>query len=193
MTGRDGNTSSSNGNRNAGRDGRSREGRAERDQQQPGRVPALDPGLQQALETVMEEAADAGVERELEVRLVLSPEFGTSVPARLSYFADDPYAVHLAFHTDSDAPVVWVFARELIVEGMFRACGQGDVRVWPARAGGRPLVCLALSSPAGEALLEIPGAPVAEWIEQALRLVPSGAESRRLRLDDGLERLLAGS
>lgn len=131
------------------------------------------------------------VERELEMQLVLSPERSIPVPARLAYRTDDPYAVHITFHVGSDAPVKWTFARELIVEGVFRPCGNGDVRIWPTKVGGRAVVCLALSSPDGEALLEVPATPVAAWLERTLRAVAPGTEHEQLGLDDGLSRLLA--
>jgi hypothetical protein len=92
------------------------------------------------------------VERELELTLVLSPERGIPVPARLGYRTDDPYAVHLDFHVDSAHPLHWTFTRELLVEGVFRPCGHGDVRVWPSSADGSAVVLPALGSPDGEAL-----------------------------------------
>jgi len=131
------------------------------------------------------------VERELELRLILSPEYGVPVPARLTYLADDPYAVHITFHIDSGHPVHWTFARELLVEGVFRPCGHGDVRVWPSKAEGRSVVLMALSSPDGDALLEAPSAQVSAWLERTLRAVPPGSEGAQLRLDDGLAELLA--
>ncbi|MCG8967308.1 MULTISPECIES: SsgA family sporulation/cell division regulator [Streptomyces] len=131
------------------------------------------------------------VERELELRLILSPEYGVPVPARLTYLADDPYAVHITFHIDSGHPVHWTFARELLVEGVFRPCGHGDVRVWPSKAEGRSVVLMALSSPDGDALLEAPSAQVSAWLERTLRAVPPGSEGAQLGLDDGLARLLA--
>lgn len=131
------------------------------------------------------------VERELELGLVLSPERSIPVPARLTYRTDDPYAVHVTFHVGSDAPVNWTFARELLVEGVFRPCGQGDVRVWPTKVDGRSLVCMALNSPDGEALLEAPAAAVSAWLERTLRVVPPGAEQGHLGLDKGLSELLA--
>ena len=73
------------------------------------------------------------VERELELKLVLSPERSIPVPARLTYRTDDPFAVHITFHIGSDSPVNWTFARELLVEGVFRPCGHGDVRIWPTK------------------------------------------------------------
>ncbi|WP_455353489.1 SsgA family sporulation/cell division regulator [Streptomyces sp. SYSU K217416] len=131
------------------------------------------------------------VERELEIDLVLSPERSIAVPARLAYRTDDPYAVHIIFHIGSDFPVHWTFARELLVEGVFRPCGHGDVRIWPTKAGTRSIVCMALSSPEGDALLEAPAVAVSAWLERTLRVVPPGTEAGRLGIDDGLAELLA--
>ncbi|MFC7885995.1 SsgA family sporulation/cell division regulator [Streptomyces sp. NPDC057376] len=131
------------------------------------------------------------VERELELRLILSPEHAVPVPARLAYHSDDPYAVHVTFHINSGCPVHWTFARDLLVEGVFRPCGHGDVRVWPSKADGRSVVLMALSSPDGDALLEAPSAQVSAWLERTLRAVPPGAEAGQLGLDDGLAELLA--
>ncbi|WP_046500081.1 SsgA family sporulation/cell division regulator [Streptomyces odonnellii] len=136
---------------------------------------------------------DTVVERDLELRLVLSPERGIPVPARLTYRTDDPYAVHITFHTGSDTPVKWNFARELLVEGVFRPCGHGDVRIWPTRIDGRGVLCVALSSPDGDALLEAPLVAVSAWLERTLRIVPPGTESEQLGIDDGLARLLAAT
>ncbi|CAM5441390.1 SsgA family sporulation/cell division regulator [Streptomyces aurantiogriseus] len=130
------------------------------------------------------------VERELELRLVLSPERSIPVPARLAYRSDDPFAVHITFHINSEQPVDWTFARELLVEGVFRPCGHGDVRVWPTKVDGRGVVLIALSSPAGDALLEAPAAQVSAWLERTLRAVPPGTEAERLGLDDVLADLL---
>ncbi|MFF9396213.1 SsgA family sporulation/cell division regulator [Streptomyces griseoluteus] len=133
----------------------------------------------------------AVVERELELRLILSPERSIPVPARLAYRSDDPYAVHITFHVDSDSPVHWTFARELLVEGVFRPCGHGDVRVWPTKVNGRSVVLMALSSPDGDALLEAPTPQVSAWLERTLRAVPPGAEAAQLGIDDALDQLLA--
>ncbi|MFF7384511.1 SsgA family sporulation/cell division regulator [Streptomyces griseoluteus] len=131
------------------------------------------------------------VERELELRLILSPERSIPVPARLGYRSDDPYAVHVTFHVNSDCPVHWTFARELLVEGVFRPCGHGDVRVWPTKVNGRSVVLMALSSPDGDALLEAPTPQVSAWLERTLRAVPPGAEAAQLGIDDALDQLLA--
>ncbi|MFH8340298.1 SsgA family sporulation/cell division regulator [Streptomyces sp. AM6-12] len=131
------------------------------------------------------------VEREIELKLILSPERSIPVPARLAYRCDDPYAVHVVFHINSEFPVHWTFARELLVEGVFRPCGHGDVRVWPTKSQGRSVVLMALSSPDGDALLEAPAPQVSAWLERTLRAVPPGAEGGRLGIDDALDQLLA--
>ncbi|MET7754006.1 SsgA family sporulation/cell division regulator [Streptomyces sp. NPDC005389] len=139
----------------------------------------------------MQNTDNTTVERELELKLVLSPERAVPVPARLAYRTGDPYAVHITFHIGTDHPVNWTFARELLVEGVFRACGHGDVRIWPTKVDGRSVVLMALSSPDGDALLEAPSAQVSAWLERTLRAVPPGTESERLGIDDGLAELLA--
>ncbi|WP_329019571.1 SsgA family sporulation/cell division regulator [Streptomyces sp. NBC_00690] len=131
------------------------------------------------------------VERELELKLVLSPERSILVPALLTYRSDDPFAVHVTFHIGSENPVKWTFARELLVEGVFRPCGQGDVRIWPTKVDSRNVVLIALSSPDGDALLEASAAIVCAWVERTLRLVPPGTESGQLGIDTALADLLA--
>lgn len=131
------------------------------------------------------------VERELELNLVLSPERCIPVPARLTYRAADPFAVHIAFHIGSEHPVHWTFARELLVEGVFRPCGGGDVRVWPTKSAGRGVILMALSSPDGDALVEAPSTAVSAWLERTLRIVPPGTEAELLGIDDALAELLA--
>jgi hypothetical protein len=133
------------------------------------------------------------VERELELNLVLSPERTIPVPARLMYRTSDPYAVHVTFHIGSDYPVNWTFARELLVDGVFRPCGHGDVRIWPTKVDGRSVVCLALTSPEGDALLEASSPIVSAWLERTLNIVPLGSERGQLGLDDALAELLATS
>ncbi|MFW6693481.1 SsgA family sporulation/cell division regulator [Streptomyces sp. MAR4 CNX-425] len=130
------------------------------------------------------------VERELELRLVLSPERMVPVPSRLTYRAADPYAVHISFHIGSAAPVSWSFARELLVEGVFRPCGHGDVRVWPTKSSAGSVICLALTSSDGDALIEAPAAAVSGWLERTLRAVPPGSEPAQLGMDEGLRELL---
>lgn len=87
---------------------------------------------------------------ELHLRLVVSSESSLPVPAGLRYDTADPYAVHATFHTGAEETVEWVFARDLLAEGLHRPTGTGDVRVWPSRSQGQGVVCIALSSPEGK-------------------------------------------
>lgn len=131
------------------------------------------------------------VEREVELRLILSADRSFPVPARLGYRSDDPYAVHITFHINSEQPVNWTFSRDLLVQGVFRPSGQGDVRVWPTKVEGRSVVLMSLSSPDGDALLQAPSAQLSAWLERTLRAVPPGSEGERLGIDDALDHLLA--
>ncbi|OIV37431.1 sporulation protein SsgA [Mangrovactinospora gilvigrisea] len=131
------------------------------------------------------------VDLDLDMYLVLSPERSVRVPARLGYSSSDPFAVHMVFHVGSDFPVRWVFARELLDEGVRRPCGYGDVRIWPTRVRDREVICLALSSPDGNALLEADREEVRRWIRLTHHILPPGEEQRALALDAGLARLLA--
>ncbi|MCA6095019.1 SsgA family sporulation/cell division regulator [Streptomyces sp. SCA3-4] len=131
------------------------------------------------------------VERDLKVDMVLSPERSIPVAARLSYRTVDPYAVHVTFHIASERPVTWTFARELLMAGVFRASGVGDVTVFPVTDRGQAVLCIALSSPEGQALLKAPARPVTAWLDRTLQVVAPGEERGRLALDEGLRELLA--
>lgn len=130
------------------------------------------------------------IERDLEMRLVLSPEHSVRVYTGLSYRVDDPYAVHITFHKGSSTPVTWGFARELLLDGLSRPAGHGDVRIWPSRARGHEVLCLALSAPQGDALLEAPAASVSHWLAQTQLITPLGTEEWASPLDAQLTRLL---
>lgn len=128
--------------------------------------------------------AHTTVERELVCQIVLEAGRTFPVPARLVYRTDDPYAVHVTFHTDTDRPVQWCFARDLLIEGLFDRTGQGDVKVWPGRTPRtRDFVYLLLSTPDEHALVQAPALAISAWTERTLRLVPPGAEREQLAFD----------
>jgi hypothetical protein len=132
------------------------------------------------------------VSEELELRLVVPGSASLPVMADLAYDAADPYAVHVAFHTGEHDVVDWVFARQLLTDGVTHPVGDGDVQVWPSHAAGRPLVCLALSSPSGRALFEIPLADLVEFLTKTYAAVPTGSESDFVDVDAELGLLLWG-
>ncbi|WP_306971829.1 SsgA family sporulation/cell division regulator [Streptomyces canus] len=120
---------------------------------------------------------------ELHLRLVVSSESSLPVPAGLRYDTADPYAVHATFHTGAEETVEWVFARDLLAEGLHRPTGTGDVRVWPSRSHGQGIVCIALGSPEGEALLEAPARALESFLKRTDAAVPPGTEHHHINVD----------
>ncbi|MFF3468339.1 SsgA family sporulation/cell division regulator [Streptomyces sp. NPDC002619] len=114
-----------------------------------------------------------------------------SLHMQLSYESADPYAVHALFLLDDHEPVEWVFARELLAQGLHRPTGPGDVHVWPLRGRDQYELCIALASPAGNALLIAPAREVASFLQRTDALVPPGTEAAHLDLDTQLARILA--
>ncbi len=132
----------------------------------------------------------ATVSAELGLSLVV-PEHG-SVPlvASLSYSAEDPFAIRMAFHVGTDEPVEWIFARDLLAVGLEGPAGEGDVQVWPADDQGRELLNIALSSPFGEAHFEAPRSSTAAFLGRTYEVIPAGQETDFVDLDSELDELL---
>ncbi len=134
------------------------------------------------------------VSAELCLSLVVPEHGAVPLVASLDYCADDPYAIKMAFHVGADEPVEWIFGRELLAAGLRAPVGEGDVQVWPANADGTDLstdlVNLALSSPFGEAHFEAPLSEVAAFLQSTYGIVPAGAESDFIDVDDELDGLL---
>ncbi|MEU6573458.1 SsgA family sporulation/cell division regulator [Streptomyces sp. NPDC046805] len=133
------------------------------------------------------------VDELLDMQLVLAHDERIVVPTQLRYASVDPFAVCIAFDIGNERPVVWALARDLLAEGVFRPCGQGDVRIWPTGSGPDAELNLALSSPHGAARFVAPLPMVAQWLERTYRLVPAGTETDGLDVDAELSRLLHGA
>jgi len=93
----------------------------------------------------------------------------------------------------NDEPVEWIFARELLTIGMVRRVGEGDVQVWPARTEGEQSLNISLTSPFGQALFEVPLAPLTAFLNRTYELVPAGRESDFMDLDQELSNMLWSS
>jgi hypothetical protein len=135
-------------------------------------------------------ASPASVTTELELRLVVPGSASLPVRADCRYDAADPYAVHMAFHTGTGEVVEWTFARQLLTDGATRPVGEGDVQVWPSQSGTQQVVCLALSSPSGRALFEMPLRQLVEFLTETYAIVPTGSESDHVDVDAELALLL---
>ena len=135
----------------------------------------------------------ASVSTELELRLVVPGGPSLPVLAGLRYQADDPWAVRVTFQTggDEDGTVEWMFARQLLTDGIRAAVGEGDVRVWPSTRSGVQIVNLAMASPSGSALFEIDRNGLVEFLQKTYLAVPTGSEEDVVDLDAELARLLA--
>jgi len=134
----------------------------------------------------------ASVTAELELRLVVSGGPSLPVVAGLRYDADDPWAVRVAFHTggEGNGIVEWMFARQLLTDGVAGACGEGDVRVWPSMSHGERVVNLAMASPSGAARFEIDRDALVEYLQQTYLAVPTGHEGDAVDLDREIALLL---
>ena len=134
----------------------------------------------------------ATVTAELELRLVVPGGPSLPVLANLRYETADPWAVRVAFQTggEGDGIVEWMFARQLLTDGVAQACGEGDVQVWPSIHDGERVVNLAMASPSGAARFEIDRDALVEFLQQTYLAVPTGHESESVDLDAELALLL---
>ncbi|MER7056617.1 SsgA family sporulation/cell division regulator [Streptomyces sp. NPDC000351] len=136
---------------------------------------------------------DATVSCELDLRLILSSESSLPVRASLRYDTADPYAVRAVFYNGAEDTVEWVFAREVLTVGLHLPAGIGDVQIWPCRSRGLDVVCIALTSEEGEALLHAPARVLEAFLNRTEAVVPPGTEHGHLCLDEELSHLLAES
>jgi hypothetical protein len=130
------------------------------------------------------------ISAELALRLVVPDRTTVPLLATVEYAASDPYALRVAFHVGNDEPVEWIFARELLTLGMARMVGDGDVQVWPGATVGNRLLHIGLSSPFGDALFEVPLAPLADFLHRTFEIVPAGRETEFVDIEAELDDLL---
>lgn len=115
-----------------------------------------------------------------------------AVTCRLSYDAADAFAVTARF-TLAEQQTTWVFGRDLLRAGLLEPSGEGDVLVRPGVDElGRAVVYLELLSPDGRAVLRAAAARVTTFLRATERVVPLGAESDQVDVDQLLRDLLRG-
>lgn len=135
----------------------------------------------------------ASVSTELELHLVVPGGPSLPVLAGLRYQADDPWAVRVTFQTgEGDGTVEWMFARQLLTDGVRETVGEGDVRVWPSTVDDETVVSLAMASPSGSALFEVDRDVLIEFLQQTYLAVPTGCEEQVVDFDAELALLLTG-
>ncbi len=128
------------------------------------------------------------VTAELEMALASVPG-GLPVRARLRYTTHDPYALTMSFAIDESTPVEWVFGRELLIAGLSRPSGVGDVQVFPS--GDR--VVIDLASPDGTARIVGEAGSLIRFVAKMLAAVPVGGEDRYCDIDGELAALSGGT
>ncbi len=125
---------------------------------------------------------------------LVSEELSFRIPVELRYETCDPYAVRLTFHLPGDAPVTWAFGRELLVDGVIRPSGDGDVRITPAEPDAFE-VLIRLQVGCDQALFRSGAAPLVAFLDRTDKLVPLGQERSladfETHLDEALDRILA--
>nr|AAG28482.1 SsgA [Streptomyces albus] len=126
---------------------------------------------------------------------LVSEELAFRIPVELRYETVDPYAVRLTFHLPGDAPVTWVFGRELLVEGVLDAAGDGDVRVCPVGQTATREVHITLQVGSEQALFRVGKAPLLAFLDRTDQGLSLGSERAHAdfdsHLDDALNRSLA--
>lgn len=103
------------------------------------------------------------------------------------YDSTDPLAVTLDFGYRRDGdPVVWWFARDLLADGLTGMSGKRDVVCWVEDGWYH----IALTSPDGNAVFQLPADEVRDFLIDAEELVPYGAEVSDSAVDNELAALL---
>jgi hypothetical protein len=115
----------------------------------------------------------------------------TPVTTRWTYDSSEPYALTVAFATERGRWVEWVFARDLLIDGLTEPTGEGDLRVSPDDVDPELLV-LEIYAPSGSAIFSLDREDVEEFLAATLDLVPAGAESTHFDIDRLLAELTAG-
>src|SRR3954451_19967604 len=104
------------------------------------------------------------------------------VKVDLTYHSRDPYAVQASFRTGNGTAVDWVFARDLLQEGLIGPAGTGDVQVQPVAGNGGTLH-LELSCPSGHAVFTACAQTLAEFLRRTYEAVPPESEYDCLDFD----------
>jgi hypothetical protein len=115
------------------------------------------------------------------------------LPARLRYERSDPYAVRLSLGDPACTTVDWVFARDLLAEGVRRPAGTGDVLVLPRHRCLPDTLRVVLRSRVGAALVELPVSLVTGFLQATYGLVAPGTEGALIDLEGALARLAGRS
>lgn len=111
------------------------------------------------------------------------------VKVELKYETSDPYAVVAAFRTGRAGWVEWVFARDLLADGLLADAGEGDVRIRPSVDDPETIV-IELNSPSGHAMFEASAHELAMFMDRTYDVVLPGNEPLWCDVDAALTHLM---
>ena len=114
--------------------------------------------------------------------VLLGGDVAEPVRAELCYHRKDPLAVEMRLSIARSPAVSWTFGRDLLIEGLRRPSGIGDVRFCPVHES----VIIELHSCSGQAVLLSHLPDMAAFVAHIVSVVPIGAEIGR----DDMEREL---
>lgn len=110
-----------------------------------------------------------------------------AVSAELRYVTHRPFAVQVVLSLGACPAVEWIFARDLLIQGVQAPAGEGDIHVYPASGG----VVIELHSPDGDAVLMADAQALTDFANQTLAAVPAGREGEYYSIDAELATLMA--
>lgn len=103
------------------------------------------------------------------------------VTTRWTYDSTEPFAITVAFATERGHWIEWVFARDLLVDGLTEPSGVGDLRVAPDE--DPDVLMLEIHAPSGSAVFALDRYDTEDFLARTLELVPAGAESTHFDID----------
>src|SRR5262245_48502117 len=108
----------------------------------------------------------------------------TPVVTRWRYEASDPFAISLAVRTAPERWVEWLIGRDLVIDGLERPSGVGDVRIRPRTVQGYDIVEIEIRSHDGRAVLEVDRDLLRRFVAATFDVVDHGSEVSRIDFDE---------
>lgn len=135
------------------------------------------------------------IRREMEAKVVKSGDRHVSTPVVIEFVympEEDPLAVMMIAHQETEADAVWIFGRELVAAGVKAYVvhvGDGDVRF---RNAGRGELIMCLRSDSGHADIQLPTDDVEAFLADTFQAIPLGDEHFEELMDEALKEWLDG-
>ncbi|HEX4357085.1 MAG TPA: SsgA family sporulation/cell division regulator [Pseudonocardia sp.] len=113
----------------------------------------------------------------------------TPLLTRWSYRADDPFAVMMSISRPSGRWIDWLLSRDLLIEGLAKPAGIGDVRLTPFTDEEFDVLEVRIGDDEGFASLEFDRDLIERFLEATFDIVPAGAESAVIDVEAEIEKI----